>query len=146
MAKPGKLGPQITAHTDDSQCVSWRRNFRPLGIKAAWRRRSILLAALPPLPCGVFTGSRNTPGQMHIGGRKVPLSLVATTSWMAGSDFHRRIKPLDGDFRFVAGVHASGRPTVPLRSTPPMLGAALVEAICRNSWGSNWSRQRLPLT
>jgi uncharacterized protein (TIGR03435 family) len=84
LAKSGKLGPQITPHTDDSMCAAMGQ-FQGFGNQSGAAPTVDGKSALPALPCGVFTGlPSSAPGRMHLGGRKITMDLIATT--MSGFD------------------------------------------------------------
>jgi uncharacterized protein (TIGR03435 family) len=79
LAKGGKTGPQISAHTDDSTCAPMGQ-FQAVGNQSGAAPTVDGKSPLPALPCGVFMGlPPGTPGRMHLAGRKITMDLVATT-------------------------------------------------------------------
>jgi uncharacterized protein (TIGR03435 family) len=69
--KPGKLGPQIQAHSDDSSCST---SFSPAPGPVA------TIAGGFPQSCGALAGiPASTPGRVRFGARGVPMSMIATS-------------------------------------------------------------------
>jgi uncharacterized protein (TIGR03435 family) len=79
LLKPGKTGPQLQRFTDDGSCPA-TTNFAappsPPSTPSAPKSASGL--QLPPIPCGDFSVlPASAPGRFRIGGRNVPMSLIA---------------------------------------------------------------------
>lgn len=73
--KPGKLGPQIELHPASDDCTATA--FPKDGEDATAAQRRTELAAVP-VPCGMIAHlPASAPGSHRIGGRDVPLALLA---------------------------------------------------------------------
>jgi uncharacterized protein (TIGR03435 family) len=127
LAKPGKTGPQLTPHTDDTTCLALGQPVPPT-----------LGTALPPLPCGGFDElTPSAPGRLRLGARKVTLELFAN----AMSGFENLDRPgvdrtglsgtFDMSFEFSPQIQnpAPGTPGLQAGSTPDPLGPSLMEAL-----------------
>lgn len=73
--KPGRLGSQMRVHPLSDDCVT--TDFPKEGGNAAAGQSTTLLAAVP-IPCGMIAHlPTRAPGSHRIGGRDVPLALLA---------------------------------------------------------------------
>lgn len=71
LSKPGKTGPQMTPHTDETACLANPSGQQPFPSTPA--------APLPPLLCGALTGLQpSAPDRVRDGGRKIPMGYFAS--------------------------------------------------------------------
>jgi len=78
LVKEGKIGPQLTQHTDDSTCVP-AAQFQAIGNQSGAAPTFDLKATLPLLPCGAFSTLQATvPGRVRFGARGITLLFLGT--------------------------------------------------------------------
>jgi uncharacterized protein (TIGR03435 family) len=79
LSKPGKTGPQLQRFTDDGSCTVSANSAAPPSprmIPSAPTSASGL--QLPAVPCGDFSVlPASAPGRFRVGGKNVPMSLIA---------------------------------------------------------------------
>jgi bla regulator protein BlaR1 len=113
LSKAGKTGPQLFPHTDDATCASMTQ-FQQYQNESGVAPSIDPKVMLPALPCNVISNLQPTaPGRIRLGGRKVPLQLIAS-SFSGYDNFNRPIVDrtgLTGTFDFW------------LEFTPPANGA-----------------------
>jgi uncharacterized protein (TIGR03435 family) len=77
LAKPGKLGPKLTQHTDDSTCPAMG-TFQGIGNQSGAKPTITAKSTVLSSPCGVIVGlDPSVPGRVRSAGQKVPLSFLA---------------------------------------------------------------------
>jgi bla regulator protein blaR1 len=77
LVNPGKLGPHIQRHVDDSSCAASVANP---SAKAATVAEDGF-----PMVCDSVRGIPSSTGRLRVGGRRVPLELLATTLAQMGN-------------------------------------------------------------
>ena len=125
LSKPGKPGPQLAPHTDETACVANPNGQQPFPSTAA--------VPLPPLFCGAISGLQpSAPGRIRVGGRKVPLQLIAS-SFSGYDNFDRPIvdrTTLTGTFDFwLEWAPQNNRDAIQPDETGPSIQAALQEQL-----------------
>ena len=81
LARPGHIGPQLKANTDDKACGGSSATGQTAGVVATLRPTEPSSKSglqLPPIPCGAIGQvSASAPDKGRIGGRKVTIERIA---------------------------------------------------------------------
>jgi len=138
LSRPGKLGPQLAPHPDDTACNN-------LATAAVFPSSPVV--PLPSIPCGgLITLQPSVPDQFRVGGRGIALQLLAS-SVVGAESFERPIVDgtgLTGTFDFwlqwsPQAAQSNGAQAVGLQSDPS--GPTLQEAV-REQLGLKLEPQR----
>jgi uncharacterized protein (TIGR03435 family) len=135
LSKPGKTGPQLQRYTDDGSCAATTTFAAPPPSSAPSPPTSAFRLQLPPSSCGDFLVlPASAPSRFRVGGKNVPMSLIARqlpTAGLAGVNrpvFDRT--GLSGTFSFsIEWTPRLPGTTPPSDETDPTFTAALNEQL-----------------
>jgi uncharacterized protein (TIGR03435 family) len=155
LARPGKPGPQLHPHLDDTACQQFSagrggRQPLPAGPGVAPPRSAIdaAILAMQQFPCGRVVGGllqQNDPNQVWSGGRKVTMETIAE-SVGADENIDRPVVDrtgLSGSFDFTVEWNHQLQ-TLSANPQPEVSGLSLFEAL-RDQLGFKLEQQKGPV-
>jgi uncharacterized protein (TIGR03435 family) len=141
LTKPGKLGPHLQQHTDDSSCSTGQLSY-DAGTVVPGRPSRTSVVDLPPLPCGVMSRlTPSVPGLIRFGGRGISLTAFINYTSEDRPEIDRTGLSGTFDFDCEIAVPSNG----PSNSQPESAGETFREAI-QDQLGLKLESQTGPVT